>query len=100
MTGTREVIRDERTVAVENASYRLAFGFLSFALLVDVMIRSYFRSEAPWDLLALVIAGGTISTLYQWIQRVLTPHSARVGVIAAFVASAIAVAVTMARTLR
>ena len=56
MTGLREVLRDERTVAVEEASYRVAYMFLSFALLLDVMYRGMVRGEAAWDLIGLVIA--------------------------------------------
>ena len=51
MTGASGVVRDERTIAVEDASYRLAYGFISFALLLDVMYRSLVRREAPWELL-------------------------------------------------
>ena len=69
---TPEVVeRDERTVAVENASYRWAYGVLTFALLVDVMYRSLFRHEAAWDLMALVVVGGVIITVYQARQRTL-----------------------------
>ena len=46
MTGTREVVRDERTVVVEAASYRLAYVFVTYALLVDVMYRGLVRREA------------------------------------------------------
>ncbi len=46
------VERDERTVAVENASYRWAYLLLTYALLVDAMCRSLVRHEASWDLMA------------------------------------------------
>ena len=94
MSGVSGVIRDERTVVVENASYRLAYGFITFALLLDVMYRSLVRREAAWELLAMVILGGAISTLYQWRDKVLTRHSAKLalftGVVAAIVAALIA----------
>ena len=51
------VERDERTVAVENASYKWAYILLIFALLIDVVYRGMVRQEAAWDLLALVIVG-------------------------------------------
>ena len=65
------VERDERTLAVENASYRWAYLLLTYALLVDVMFRSLVRHEASWDLLALVVGGGIVCTVYQARQRIL-----------------------------
>ena len=38
MSTPQAVERDERTVAVENASYRWAYLVLTYALLVDVKI--------------------------------------------------------------
>ncbi len=66
------VERDERTLAVENASYRWVYGLLTYALLVDVMYRGLVRHEAAWDLMALVIVGGAIATVYQARQKILT----------------------------
>ena len=71
MSTPQVVERDERTVAVENASYRWAYGVLTFALLVDVMYRSLVRHEAAWDLMALVVVGGVVCTLYQARQKIL-----------------------------
>jgi hypothetical protein len=72
MSAAQTVDRDERTVSVENASYRWAYLLLSFALLVDVALRSFLYREAAWDLLGLVVAGGAVTTAYQAGQRVLT----------------------------
>jgi hypothetical protein len=66
------VRQDERTVAVENASYRWAYCLLTYALLVDVMWRGLFRREAAWDLMALVVVGGVVTAVYQARQRILT----------------------------
>jgi hypothetical protein len=63
-TGQR-VVRDERIVAVENASYKWAGIFVTYALLVDGFCRGLFRNEAAWDLLALAIVPGIICTIYQ-----------------------------------
>jgi hypothetical protein len=71
MTTMHPIDRDERTSAVENAGYRWAFMFLSFALLADVAGRSFLRREPSWDLLLLVIVGGGIATLYQTCKRAL-----------------------------
>jgi hypothetical protein len=90
MTGLKGVLRDERTNAVEEASYRFAYGFLTFALLLDVMYRGLVRGEAAWDLLALVIAGGAISTLYQWRHKILTRHSLVLAVVSGVVAAIVA----------
>jgi uncharacterized membrane protein YeaQ/YmgE (transglycosylase-associated protein family) len=97
MTGVRNVICDERTVVVEDASYRFAYGFITFALLLDVIYRSLVRQEAPWDLLAIVIVGGVGSILYQW-KRTLPGRSFKrlagflvvTGVVAALIAIAAA----------
>ena len=68
----RIVYRDERTEAVENASYRWAYHVLSYGLLGCVAWRSFVTKESSWDLLALVIAGGIVATLYQGSHRVLS----------------------------
>jgi hypothetical protein len=89
------VVRDERTDAVENASYRLAYLFIAFALLLDVAYRSLMRRESPWELLAIVIVGGAISAAHQGRHKVLTGHSFKVfaltfaaaGIVAAVVAA-------------
>jgi hypothetical protein len=64
--------RDERTVTVENASYRLAYLFLSYGLLLLVAYRSLVNEESSWDLLLLTILGGVVGTAYQGWHRVLS----------------------------
>lgn len=71
MSTPQSVNRDERTGAVENASYKWAYGLLTFALLVDVMCRAMLRHEAAWDLMALVIVAGIGTSVYQARQRIL-----------------------------
>jgi hypothetical protein len=66
------VQRDERTVAVENASYRLSYLVLSFGLLVLVAYRAFVHHQSSWDLLALVVLGGGVGTAYQGAHRVLS----------------------------
>ena len=98
MSGASGVMRDERTDAVENASYRLAYAFIVFALLLDVMYRSLMRREAAWDLMAMVIIGGVIGSVYQARHKILTRHSVRIlvltslitGIVAAVVAALLA----------
>jgi len=89
------VERDERTVAVENASYRWAYLLLSYALLVDVMYRSLIRHEAAWDLMALVIAGGTVCTVYQFRQKILAHRWVMKAVLGACIAVVVAAILAM-----
>ena len=63
--------RDERTVAVENASYKWACIFITFALLIDGVYRGVVRNEAAWDLMAFVVVGGAICAMYQVRQKTL-----------------------------
>ncbi len=74
MSNQQRVLRDERTVAVENVSYKWAFAFVTFALLVDVMYRGLFRNEAAWDLMALACVPGIICSIYYARQTTLTAH--------------------------
>jgi len=69
---TRSAERDERTVAVENVSYRLAFFVLSTAVFYDGAYRSIVLHQAVWDLLALVFVSFGVATIYQARQKTLT----------------------------
>ena len=90
------VVRDERTLAVENASYRWAYGVLTYARLGDVMYRSLVRHEAAWDLMALVVVGGIVCTVYQARQKILAHGWLRKVVLVACIAGVIAAVVAMA----
>jgi hypothetical protein len=90
MSTTPSVQRDERTVVVENASFRWAYLFLSFGLLVIVACRSFIHQESPWDLLTLVVLGGGVGTAYQGFYKVLSRQWAAVSLLALVVAAAIA----------
>ena len=75
MNTTPTVQRDERTVAVENASYRWSATFVSFALLIDMVCRGVFFHETAWDLFALACVPGIICLIYQARKRTLVmPH--------------------------
>lgn len=69
---TFAVDRDERTIAVENESFRWAYLFMSFGMLAVVAYRSVALDEASWDLLAIVVLGGGVAAAYQWSHQVLT----------------------------
>lgn len=90
MSTTSSIQRDERTIAVENASYRWAYLFLSFGLLLVVAYRSFVHRESPWDLLALVVLGGVVGTIYQGTHRVLSRHWAMAALLAFLAAGALA----------
>lgn len=55
---------DARRVAIEHASYRWAYLVLSFGILASVAWRGLVRHESSWDLLALVMLGGLVTTLH------------------------------------
>jgi hypothetical protein len=96
MSTLQAVERDERTVAVENASYRWAYLLLSFALLVDVMYRSLVRHEAAWDVMAIVIVGGLICAVYQARQKILAHGWVMKAVLVACIAGVISAVLAMA----
>ena len=50
---------------------KFGYKFLAFALLLDVMYRSFRFNEAPWDLLAIIIISGFVMTIYQYKQKIL-----------------------------
>ena len=67
-----DVVRDERTQSVENTSYKYAYLVLSYGLLMAVAYRSFVLEEQSWDLLALVLLGGVVTTSFQASARILT----------------------------
>jgi hypothetical protein len=93
MSTHQSVKRDERTVAVENASYKWGLIFITFALLIDVVYRGAVRNEAAWDLMALVIGSSAIGTVYQVRQKTL-PKAVLVAIVVGAVAAVIAVSFT------
>ena len=95
MSTPQVVERDERTVAVENASYRWAYAVLTYALLVDVMYRSLVRHEAAWDLMAMVVGGGIICGVYQAHQKILAHGWVMKVVLACCIAGVVAAILAM-----
>lgn len=87
-----EVLRDERTIAVEHAGFRLAYLLLSYGLLAAVAYRGFVRHEQAWDLLALVVAGGVVSAGYQAANRTLNRRWAMITAATFVVAAVIAAA--------
>ena len=93
----RPVLRDERTVAAENASYRWAYLVLSFGLLAAVAWRSFVAGEPAWDLLALVVVGGGVAAVRQGRANVLTSRWTLLALVAALLAAGVATLLAMAR---
>lgn len=63
------VEKDERTIYVENISYKFGYLFIAFAILLDVVYRSFKLNETSWDLLVIVIISGFVMAIYQYQQR-------------------------------
>ena len=91
------ILRDERTESVENTSYRWAYLLLSYGLLVSTGYRAFVTHESSWDLLALVIAGGAVATIYQGGQRVLSRRWGLVTIAAVGLALAFAAGLVLVR---
>ena len=90
-----KVVKDERTVAVENASYRWAYLVLSYGLLLSTAYRGFVRNEASWDLLGLIVLGGAVSTLYQRNFRTLPRRWLLVSAAAALLAAVLAAVIVL-----
>lgn len=93
----KSVMRDERTVAVENASYRVAYLVLSYGLLLSTAYRAFVSHEASWDLMGLVIVGGGVAATYQGTKGILTTRSARMSAAAMVAAAVIGAALVLMR---
>jgi hypothetical protein len=89
----QSVARDERTINIENSSYRWAYLLLAFGLLVIVAYRGFVWRESNWDLLALVILSGFVTTPYQGAYRVLSRRWTLAVIATTLVAAVIAAAI-------
>jgi hypothetical protein len=93
----RVIERDERTMSVENASYRWAFLLLAFGVLLSVAYRSFVLEEAAWDLMALVVVSGGVASGYQAASRAIPASWLGRVLIAAAIAAVIAAVVVWLR---
>jgi hypothetical protein len=84
--------RDERTEAIENAGYRLAYFIVSFGALAITAWRSFARHDPMWELLALVILGGVVGKVYEGSHGTLSSRRA-VGMLATAGVAAVVAAV-------
>lgn len=92
-----DVLRDERTVAAENASYRWAYMLLSFGMLASAAYRAFALDEQSWDLLALVLLGGVVTVVHQGASHVLTNRWLLISLATLGLAFAIAVTIALNR---
>ncbi len=92
-----DVVRDERTLLVENASYRWGYLFLAYGLLAIAGFRGLVQREASWELLALVVLSGGVTALYQARKRVLSRRWAAVVLGAVILAAVLAALITFLR---
>lgn len=89
--------RDERTLAVENASFSFAYSFICYGLLLLVIYRSCFKHESSWDLLGLVILSGFVHLAYQASKRVLSRQWVRAAVLNISIACILAALIAIFR---
>lgn len=89
------VLRDERTLSVENASYRWAYMILSYGLLIIVTYRGFAAQESNWDLMALVVVGSLAATLYQAAHRILSRRTLVAGALVMAASAVVAVLVVI-----
>ncbi len=66
-----QIEKDERTTFIENISYKYGYNLIAFALLLDVMYRSFILKEASWDLLGIILVSGFVMAIYQYHQKIL-----------------------------
>lgn len=69
MNTEQGVKRDERTAAVEHASYKWAYFFLAWPLVIDALYRQHARKEEVGDLIAIVCVSGAIGIAYVVIHK-------------------------------
>ncbi len=62
--------RDERTVAIENASFKWAWYFLVWPLTIVALYRQKAMNEEVGDLIALVCISSAIAIIYQYKHKV------------------------------
>ncbi len=93
------VQKDERTTVVENASYGLAYKFIGFALLFDVAYRAYAKGEPSWDLMAILIISGFLTTAYQIRNKIVNRGLSNTIILTITVAGLVAFFLVLIRTI-
>jgi Family of unknown function (DUF6442) len=70
----KKIEKDERTVFIENQSYKYGCAILNFGILIDIIYRSVRFNEASWDLFGLIFLSGLVTTVYQYKQKIFTKN--------------------------
>ncbi len=89
------VTRDERSTMVENASYRVAYLVMSYGALAIVAFRGFVLQQSSWDLLALVVLGGAVATIYQGSNKILSRYWVMATIAALILAAILAVVLVL-----
>lgn len=87
---TKQVEVDERTISVQNASYRKGYVFVTFGILIVAAYRSLVFNQNTFDLLGLVMLGGLVTTLYQAQNKILNRGYVRLAIVTFTVALVVA----------
>ena len=85
--------RDEREAGLDRAGDRLGYLVLSYGLLLVVAYRSLVERQNSWELLALVVLAGAVSTGYRLWHRSLPRETGLLAGLTVLVAVAVAVLV-------
>jgi hypothetical protein len=93
---SEKVGRDERTIAIENKSFKFAYLFLCFALLALVAFRSFTLHQQSWDLMAAVVLSGGAAALLRRRQFAFTISDARSSTVAVIGGLVVAVVIAYA----
>ena len=93
----KDVVRDERTVSVENASYRWGYMVLAYGILASVAYRGLVHEQANWELLAVVVVSGVVTTFWQGRRKVLSRRSVALVLAAVALAALLAAAIGLIR---
>jgi hypothetical protein len=88
------VEKDERTIHVENISYKFGFQFMTYAIFVDVIYRSLRFHEGSFDLILIVLLSCLPIIVYQYKEKIYPKNMIRnvalLSVIIAILASMLA----------
>jgi hypothetical protein len=89
------VLRDERTISIENTSYRWGYLVVTYGLLMIVAFRAFYFKQSNWDLMALVILSGIVTTAYQGFHQMFTRHWIYFFAVILLIAAAVAVLIAV-----
>jgi DNA-binding CsgD family transcriptional regulator len=93
----KTIEKDERTAFIENKSYSYGYKFISFALLLDIIYRSFMYNKSSWDLFAIIILSGSIMTFYQHKQKILSKIWLKTVVLTIAIAIVTAIIIVLAK---